>query len=392
MRIFTTLPPLSLYIHLPWCVQKCPYCDFNSHAAPKVLPEQAYLSALERDLDDYLPLLANRPLHSIFFGGGTPSLFSAHAIEKILDRVAARLSCSPHIEITLEANPGTIEQDKFKGFYQAGVNRLSLGVQSFQNEKLKSLGRIHDATQAQRAIEIAQQAGFDRFNIDLMYGLPDQSIADALFDLKTALRFAPTHLSWYQLTIEPNTFFHFQPPLLPNDDLIWEMQLAGQTMLAAAGLNQYEVSAYAKPTAECLHNRNYWEFGDYLGIGAGAHSKLTQADGHIARFSQIKHPRIYLSQPPTSAFQSIKEQDAIFEFMLNALRLTQGVSYRLFTERTGLDLSHIQDRLITAQARDLLIMTESGFYPSAKGLRFLNDLMMMFLPAESILKNGLKKQ
>lgn len=372
--------PLSLYIHLPWCVRKCPYCDFNSHEAKESLPETLYVAALLQELDQQLPLLQNRPLTSIFFGGGTPSLFSGIAIAAILEGVAKRMAMPT--EITLEANPGTIDQVKFHDFRQAGVNRLSLGIQSLQNDKLKILGRIHDRDHAIRAIELAKAAGFTNFNVDIMYGLPNQSIEDALSDVETALSFEPTHFSWYQLTIEPNTMFHHQPPALPVDDAIFEMQQAGLEGLAAAHFKQYEVSAYSLAGKECLHNRNYWEYGDYLGIGAGAHSKLTDlSTGEISRFAQVKHPKDYLDAAKRRALiaTSVAEKDRAFEFMLNALRLTEGVPAKLFSERTGLSLSTINDIWQKAQLRGLMLEDRSRLCVSALGKRFLNDVVAMFL-------------
>lgn len=349
--------PLSLYIHIPWCVRKCPYCDFNSHTAKNSLPEQMYVHALLQELDEYLPLIQGRSIQTIFFGGGTPSLFSGHAIQAILKGVAQNLSLSKDIEITLEANPGTIDQARFEDFRQAGINRLSLGVQSLQDEKLKMLGRIHDSSHAISAIKMAKEAGFTHFNIDLMFGLPHQSKQDALYDLEKALDFAPPHLSWYQLTIEPNTLFYREPPVLPADDAIWDIQLAGLELLIEAGLHQYEVSAYAKSNQACAHNLNYWEFGDYLGIGAGAHSKITDMDtGKVIRFSQVKHPKDYLDPTKRQAHMKyLDEKDIIFEFMLNALRLTQGVASELFTQRTGLSLQSISSTLALAKERNLLL-------------------------------------
>src|SRR5579883_579474 len=320
MPIFTETLPLSLYVHIPWCVRKCPYCDFNSHEMKHGLPEAAYVEALLDELDHHLPRIQHRSFISIFFGGGTPSLFSANAIEQILRGISQRMPLNPSIEITLEANPGTIEQARFQGFREAGINRLSLGIQSLQNDKLKTLGRIHDHDQAIRAISIAKEAGFTNFNLDLMYGLPHQSIDDALEDVKLALSFQPTHLSWYQLTIEPNTLFHHQPPPLPMDETIWQMQQAGQTLLQQAGFEQYEVSAYSLAGKNCVHNRNYWEFGDYLGIGAGAHSKLTnEKTGEVVRFAQVKHPNAYLNPEKRRLLplKTLSEDDLIFEFMLN---------------------------------------------------------------------------
>lgn len=379
MSIFTKVPPLSLYIHIPWCVRKCPYCDFNSHEAKDALPEELYVQALLRELDQHLPRIADRPIISIFFGGGTPSLFSAQAIAKILDGVSKRMPLSPEIEITLEANPGTIDQIRFSDFRHAGINRLSLGIQSLQDDKLKTLGRIHDSANAVRAITIAKEAGFSNFNLDIMYGLPNQTIEDALHDIQTALSFQPTHFSWYQLTIEPNTLFYHQTPVLPVDDTIWEMQLAGQELIKTAGFQQYEVSAYAMPQLECVHNLNYWEFGDYLGIGAGAHSKITdQTTGDVVRFSQVRHPKEYLTHPKVAPVV-ISESDLVFEFMLNALRLTRGFRVELFSERTGLSVERIEDLVGMAKERELLLDEGGYLRPSGLGNRFLNDLVGMFL-------------
>lgn len=387
MPIFTTAPPLSLYIHIPWCVQKCPYCDFNSHAMRgSALPEELYVAALLDELDQRIAQLqtaiVDRPIVSIFFGGGTPSLFSGKAIADILTGVSQRLAFATDIEITLEANPGTVEQARFYEFRAAGVNRLSIGIQSLQNDKLKTLGRIHDRDHALRAIEIARQAGFDNFNVDLMFGLPNQSIEDALHDLQTALTHNPPHLSWYQLTIEPNTLFYHQRPTLPIDDLIWEMQLAGQQLLSQHQLHQYEVSAYAIENRQCRHNLNYWEFGDYLGIGAGAHSKITDIKNNtVIRFAQVKNPRDYLeaSKRRTLNMNAISDKDLQFEFMLNALRLTDGVSIQLFLERTGLPLTAIEKYLQQAQQHDLLKKNTQFICPTDSGKKFLNNLIEIFL-------------
>lgn len=383
MPILTKQVPLSLYIHIPWCVRKCPYCDFNSHEAKDSLPEALYVAALMQELDSHLARVQNRPIVSIFFGGGTPSLFSAQAIGQILEGVAARMPLPESAEITLEANPGTIDQVRFRDFRSAGINRISLGIQSLQNEKLKILGRIHDQQNAMDAINIAKEAGFDNFNLDLMYGLPNQSIADALYDMETALSFQPTHFSWYQLTIEPNTYFHHRTPTLPADDLIWEMQTHGQAFLKDRGFDQYEVSAYARPNRRCLHNLNYWEFGDYLGIGAGAHSKLTTSEGDVIRFAQVKHPKDYLlaAKRQQLEIKTVSEDDLIFEFMLNALRLTDGISANLFTERTGVPLARIESILKDAKARGLLIEDDKQIRPSALGKTYLNNLTEMFLPS-----------
>lgn len=377
MPIVTANIPLSLYIHLPWCVQKCPYCDFNSHALKAALPETEYVNALLADFDAQFPRLQGRPLVSIFFGGGTPSLFSGAAIARILNHVAKHVSLPP--EITLEANPGTVDEARFHDFRQAGVNRLSLGVQSLQDDKLKALGRIHGADAAKRAITAARQAGFDNLNIDLMFALPNQSIADALSDLTLALAHEPTHLSWYQLTIEPNTLFYHQPPALPSDDFTLEMQLAGQAMLRDAGFQQYEVSAYSKDGLQCRHNLNYWAFGDYLGIGAGAHSKITH-QGEVWRFMQPKHPQNYLREAGSlPTVQVVSGNDLVFEFMLNALRLNDGVSLGLFSERTGLSVSLIEKTREIAVARGLLENNAASLKPTEKGRLFLNELIEMFL-------------
>lgn len=375
--------PLSLYIHLPWCVRKCPYCDFNSHQMKDNLPEELYVAALLSELNQYHSLIQERPIKSIFFGGGTPSLFSGKAIKTILEGVKAHLSLAPDTEITLEANPGTIDQVRFHAFRAAGINRLSLGIQSLQNEKLKTLGRIHDTGNAIRAIELAKEAGFTNFNIDLMFGLPEQTIDDALHDIELALSFSPAHFSWYQLTIEPNTLFYHQPPPIPADESIWEMQLKGQARLAKAGFNQYEISAYALPGKECRHNYNYWEYGDYLGIGAGAHSKITnQNTGDIVRFSQVKNPRDYLDLEKRKAVQmkQVTDKDRAFEFMLNALRLTKGVSSDLFTARTGLLMTAISHSLDLAKKRGLLIEGTDHIQPTELGKRFLNNVIELFLP------------
>lgn len=375
------LPPLALYIHIPWCVQKCPYCDFNSHALKSGLPEDIYVAALDQELSMHADALQGRPLVSIFFGGGTPSLFSGKAIDSILSSVAKHLTLPADTEITLEANPGTVDEAHFKDYRLAGVNRLSLGVQSLQDAKLKQLGRIHDRTHALRAVEIARLAGFTNYNLDIMYGLPEQSLSDALADINDALQCAPTHFSWYQLTIEPNTLFYHQPPTLPVDDAIWDMQLAGQQLLSEHGFHQYEISAYSRPNLQCAHNRNYWEYGDYLGIGAGAHSKITLPSGAVTRFAQVKHPKDYLLAAKRSALvvNTVSEKDIIFEFMLNALRLTEGFSPSLFAERTGLPLSHIEPTLSIAVQKSLLAVTPTIIKPTELGRKFLNDLIALFL-------------
>src|SRR5690348_5205961 len=345
MSSSTRLPPLSLYIHIPWCVKKCPYCDFNSHNAPQALPQDEYVAALLADLDQDLPLAQGRPLQSIFFGGGTPSLFSPDSIARILDGAAQRLAFAPGIEITLETNPGTVEHGPFAGYRNAGVNRISFGVQSFDDDALKRIGRIHDAQQAERAVKSAQDAGIENLNLDLMYALPKQTLAGALADVEKGISLQTPHLSHYQLTLEPNTAFAANPPPLPDDDSAWDMQEACQTRLAQAGFAQYEVSAYARDGRECMHNLNYWNFGDYLGIGAGAHAKLTHADGTIRRRWKLRAPRGYLEYAGTArgiGGDNVVTTDQLpFEFMLNALRLNAGFALADFEARTGLARSAI---------------------------------------------------
>jgi putative oxygen-independent coproporphyrinogen III oxidase len=380
---FNTPIPLSLYIHLPWCVRKCPYCDFNSHAFHNNFPEEAYVAALIKDLEANLPIIWGRSLISIFFGGGTPSLFSSSAIETILNAVHSRLRWGPDTEITLEANPGTLDESRFKGFRQAGINRLSLGLQSLQNDKLQSLGRIHGRDQALRAIEIATNAGFENFNLDVMHGLPEQSVHDAISDLHDCLQFTPPHLSWYQLTLEPNTLFHHNPPTLPSEETLWNIQENGKSLLSDAGYHHYEVSAYAKLHHECMHNINYWEFGDYLGIGAGAHSKITDINQQtIRRHWQVKNPKDYLNpeKPMTASHTLLKPHDIIFEFMLNALRLTQGIPVSLFSERTGLEIEIIEPILQIAKQKKLLVDDASRIATTELGQRFLNNTIELFLP------------
>jgi oxygen-independent coproporphyrinogen-3 oxidase len=382
MLHFAALPPLSLYIHLPWCVRKCPYCDFNSHEARALLPENEYLEALWRDLEQDLPQVWGRPVQTIFFGGGTPSLFSPAAIDRLLSGVRARLTVAQDAEITLEANPGTIDLERFRGFRAAGVNRLSIGIQSFDDEKLKALGRIHGRAEALRAAEAARVAGFDNFNLDLMFGLPNQTVEQALEDVRTALALKPTHLSAYQLTIEPNTLFHAHPPRLPEDDAIWDMQQQIQALLASHGYHQYEVSAYARAGFECRHNLNYWRFGDYLGIGAGAHGKITNPD-RITRRWKVKQPQAYLASAGTVANlggdQPLTRHDIAAEFMLNALRLSAGFPRALFAERTGLPITAITERLALAESKGLLVNEIDRIRATPLGYRFLNDLVGLFV-------------
>jgi oxygen-independent coproporphyrinogen-3 oxidase len=381
---FTALPPLSLYVHIPWCIRKCPYCDFNSHAAGEGLPEDAYVDALVGDLEAALPGIWGRKVGTMFIGGGTPSLFSAASIERLLSAVRARVPLSPDAEVTLEANPGTFERAKFAGFFAAGVNRLSLGVQSFDDRFLRALGRVHGADEARRAAEAALTI-FGNVNLDLMFALPAQTIADARRDAAAALAFAPAHLSFYQLTLEPNTLFHRHPPPLPDDEAAADIEDAVVEALDAAGYVHYETSAHAKPGRECRHNVNYWRFGDYLGIGAGAHSKLSFPD-RVVRELRWKQPQRYLEQvargAPLQEQASVARRDLPFEFMLNALRLTQGVPASLFAERTGLSLSAAAQPIAEAVRRGLLDADPALLRPTALGRRFLNDLQALFLPGD----------
>ncbi len=376
------LPPLSLYIHLPWCLKKCPYCDFNSHEMnPANLPEQAYLEALLADLDAALPLIWGRPVHSIFIGGGTPSLFSPQSIDRLLGDVRARVRLTPDCEITLEANPGTFEKDRFRAFRAAGVTRLSIGVQSFNDTNLKALGRVHNAAQALAAVEEAAQA-FDTFNLDLMYALPGQTLETLAHDVETALKLSPLHISIYHLTIEPNTLFAKYPPVVPPDDTAYEMLDLITDMTGAAGLQRYEVSAYARDGHRCWHNLNYWQFGDYLGLGAGAHSKLSFAH-RIVRQVRFRDPRVYMAQALLGACVAqdadVPRRDLPFEFMLNALRLKNGFALAQFSERTGLALTAIQQGLDEAEKKGLIERDFAQVKPTARGFDFLNDLQALFL-------------
>jgi len=395
------LPALSLYVHIPWCVRKCPYCDFNSHNAPSSLPQDEYVDALLADLDQELALAQGRPLQSIFFGGGTPSLFSPDRIGRLLDGVSRKLAFAPQMEITLETNPGTIEHGSFTGYLRAGVNRVSFGVQSFNDDALKRIGRIHDAAQAERAIKQAQDDGIDNINLDLMYALPSQTLAQALDDVEKATMLQTPHLSHYQLTLEPNTEFAANPPPLPDEDSAWDMQEACQQRLAAAGLAQYEVSAYATPGRECRHNLNYWRFGDYLGIGAGAHGKISeqaQDDGaevlRIRRRWKVRTPRGYLERARTS--QRIGGDDVVpddqvpFEFMLNALRLNHGFSFADFETATGLDRTAVSTSLADGSTRGWIAIEGERVRATELGQRFLNDVIASFLPQQSPKPNLLR--
>ncbi len=377
----TALPPLSLYIHFPWCVKKCPYCDFNSHEARGEMPEEEYLAAVRLDLEQALPLIWGRKIYTIFIGGGTPSLMSAKGLDRLLSDVRTLLPLDGAVEITMEANPGTFEAEKFKSFRASGINRLSIGIQSFNSLHLKALGRIHDGDEARRAIEIAQ-ANFDNFNLDLMYALPSQTLAEAKRDLDTAFSFAPPHLSLYHLTLEPNTLFAKYPPVVPDDDASADMQDMIASETAAAGYGQYEVSAYAQPKRQARHNLNYWEFGDYLGIGAGAHSKLSFPH-RVLRQARYKNPKAYMEHAragnPVQEETEIGRADMGFEFMLNALRLTDGFEPNLFGERTGMPINAIDKTLNEAEAKGLLYRDHKLIKPTELGQRFLNDLQQMFL-------------
>ena len=376
------LPPLSLYVHIPWCVKKCPYCDFNSHEARGTAPEQEYVEALIADLELALPQIWGRRVYSIFFGGGTPSLFSARAIEELLAAFRARLNLAADAEITLEANPGTFESAKFRDYRACGVNRLSIGIQSFSQAKLRALGRIHDGDEARRAIGIAQ-AHFDNINLDLMYALPQQTLAEAGEDIETAAGYGTSHLSAYHLTLEPNTLFYRHPPPLPDSELAADMQDMIEERLAGRGYVNYETSAFAHPGRECRHNLNYWRFGDYLGIGAGAHSKLSFPD-RILRQARYKQPREYLQKTaagaPVQEEHALSPKDVGFEFMMNALRLADGFDVPLFAERTGLPISIAEQPLREAVQRGLITRDHVRIAPTKRGQRFLNDLLQLFLP------------
>jgi putative oxygen-independent coproporphyrinogen III oxidase len=368
---------------MPWCIQKCPYCDFNSYATRgEKIPEQEYIELLLKDLNHDLQYVYNRKLCSIFIGGGTPSLFSANSIGYLLESINAKIAFEDDIEITLEANPGTLEAQKFKDFYQAGVNRISIGVQSFNDDFLKILGRIHGSQEAKRAIDAVIQAGFQRFNVDLMYALPNQTAAQACADLSQALQLGSPHISWYHLTLEPQTPFYRNPPKgLPEDEKVIEIENQGRALLAAHGLQRYEISAYGKPGQPSKHNRNYWEFGDYLGIGAGAHAKLTLAEGVIKRFTKHKTPFKYMQA--NSQFISneiiLSSDDLRVEFMMNALRLIDGIPLNHFCERTGLTLSSIQSQLSQAQQKNWITIDNNVLHPTKQGQQFLNDVVALFI-------------
>lgn len=373
------LPPLSLYIHIPWCVQKCPYCDFNSHALKGEVPHDDYVAHLLADLDADLPLVAGREIRTIFIGGGTPSLLSAEAMQALMDGVRARIAVAADAEVTMEANPGTVEADRFSGYQKAGINRISIGVQSFGDDKLIRLGRIHDAGEAKRAARLAATLGLRSFNLDLMHGLPEQHLGEALSDLRQAIELAPPHLSWYQLTIEPNTSFGSRPPVLPDDDLLWDIFSQGHQLLTQAGYVQYETSAYAKPGFQCQHNLNYWRFGDYLGIGCGAHGKISFADGRILRTVKTKHPRGYMEGRYLDQQNEVATEDRPFEFFMNRFRLLEAMPRGDFTDYTGLPESVVRPQIEAALNAGEISETETHWQITEHGKLFLNTLLERFL-------------
>ncbi|MCS5712616.1 radical SAM family heme chaperone HemW [Candidatus Berkiella aquae] len=382
MHTLWQLSPLSLYIHFPWCVKKCPYCDFNSHALKQDLPENDYVTCLLENAKRTQDFVQDRSIQTIFMGGGTPSLFSAEALNRLLQELRKIFNFSEDIEITLEANPGTVEQQRFNDYRAIGINRLSLGIQSFNEKHLTLLGRIHNGTEAKKAIDTVKEAGFSNFNCDLMFGLPSQTIEEGLADLAQAIAHSPTHLSWYELTLEPNTYFWHHPPRLPDDDLIISLQEQGQALLQEAGFAQYEISAFSRQQP-CRHNVNYWEFGDYLAIGAGGHGKVTQhQEAKIMRYHHFRHPKQYMdsAQGYIQAQTPIPSSQLAFEFMLNALRLKNGVPTKLFSQRTGLDMDVIMPQLITAQKKGWLLPFNQTLCTTSLGYRFLNDVVSLFLP------------
>lgn len=380
------LPPLALYIHIPWCIQKCPYCDFNSHAVKQGIPEQEYIAHLLADLDQDLAWVNGRSISSIFIGGGTPSVFSAAGIGQILAGVKQRLACDDDMEVTMEANPGTVEAERFAGYVAAGVTRFSIGVQSFKTAQLEALGRIHDSDEAVQAAQLAsglmKHQPLQSFNLDLMHGLPQQDVAGALADLQQAINLAPPHLSWYQLTIEPNTAFASRPPILPPDDTLWDIQQQGLELLAQHGYKQYEISAYAKPGQQCRHNLNYWRYGDYLGIGCGAHGKITLPSRNaILRTVKIKHPKGYMdiSRGYIDSREQVEADDRPFEFFMNRFRLLEPCPIADFSAYTGLPLSSISTAIAAAEQKSLLKVTDTHWQVSEKGARYLNDLLTLFI-------------
>ena len=378
-------PPLSLYVHMPWCVRKCPYCDFNSHTAPGTLPAEEYIQALVADLELDLPLVWGRPVQSVYLGGGTPSLFSAGQIATLLSAVRARLDLRPDVEITLEANPGTIEHDSFPAYAQAGINRVSLGVQSFDDTLLGKIGRIHGRREIEQSLQSLKLAGISNFNIDLMYALPGQSHAQSRRDIQLAISADPAHISFYHLTIEPNTAFAVNPPRLPVDDMAWDMQQTGLDMLEANAYMQYEISAFAQTEKQSRHNMNYWRYGDFLAIGAGAHGKITTAaEGRVQRFAKYRHPRRYMQGLKSGDWRSetriLSDEEIVFEFFLNQLRLKDGVTINDFSARTGLPWNRVESRVIKAVDKGLLEIRQGHVSPTELGWRFVNDIQQIFLP------------
>jgi len=378
-------PPLSLYVHMPWCVRKCPYCDFNSHAVKDSLPVDAYIDALVADLEQELPPVWGRTVQSIYFGGGTPSLFSARHIGAFLAAASARLGLRPDAEITLEANPGTVERDSFSAYAEAGVNRVSLGVQSFDDQLLKAIGRIHGRREIEQSLDSLRAAGIGNFNIDLMFALPGQGIERSLADVKMAIEAGPAHISFYQLTLEPNTVFAQRPPVLPDDDTAWEMQQRGVELLEACGYEQYEISAFAQKDRSCRHNMNYWRYGDFLAVGAGAHGKVTlPAEGRVQRYAKHRHPKRYLKGLESGDWRAetrlLDDEELVFEFFLNQLRLKQGVTKDDFSPRTGLPWQVVETRVRTALDRGLLEASGGRLKTTPLGWRFVNDIQQLFLP------------
>ncbi|WP_439236335.1 radical SAM family heme chaperone HemW [Lonepinella koalarum] len=378
------LPPLSLYVHIPWCVQKCPYCDFNSHAQKGEIPEREYvqhlLTDLQQDLDRLKDSVQDRCLHSIFIGGGTPSLFGVESIHQLLQGIEQQIPFSPNIEITLEANPGTAEAERFKGYVKAGITRISMGIQSFNDEQLQALGRIHNAEEAKTAVQFAKDSGLNSFNLDLMHGLPNQTLPQALDDLRQAIVLNPPHLSWYQLTIEPNTLFAYRPPRLPDDDELWDIFEQGHQLLTEAGYQQYETSAYAKPDFQCQHNLNYWRFGDYLAIGCGAHGKMSFTTGEILRYSKTKHPKGYMRGEYLYEEKNVPEIERSFEFFMNRFRLLEAVPKIAFEQFTGLVQSAVQKQIDFAVHKGYLQDTIDYWQITSYGKLFLNELLEIFLP------------
>ncbi|KPD01842.1 radical SAM family heme chaperone HemW [Moellerella wisconsensis] len=374
-----SVPPLSLYIHIPWCVQKCPYCDFNSHTLKGEIPQQEYIQHVLNDLQQDAQLIGNRTVKTIFIGGGTPSLLSAESMQVLMDGVRNIITLDSQAEVTMEANPGTVEAERFYAYQQAGINRISIGVQSFGSDKLITLGRIHGPEEAKKAARLAAELGLRSFNLDLMHGLPAQTFSEGLSDLRQAIELSPPHLSWYQLTIEPNTQFGSRPPVLPDDDALWEIYTKGHQMLTAAGYQQYETSAYAKPGFQCQHNINYWRFGDYLGVGCGAHGKISFADGRILRTVKVKHPRGYMEGRYLDKSHQVSDEDRPFEYFMNRFRLLEAMERSDFTRFTGLSEAHIRPQLDQALKQGYITETAAQWQITQHGKLFLNSLLELFL-------------